>query len=308
MEDYYKILEVNENASPEEIKKSFRKLSLKHHPDKPGGDIEVFKRINEAYSILSDSNERQQYDMKRKFGGRMPGMGGMPGMPGMSFGGGGIPEDLLNHIFGNMGMNINMNQGNNPNIRIFRNGVQVNQNQMRKPVPIVKNIEVTLEEVYNGIKKSVEIERWILEENNTKKMEKVTLYIDIPKGTDNNELIILRNKGNIISENNVGDVKVFIKLKNNTEFIRKGLDLIYRKNLSLKEALCGFKFNINLLNGKTVTINNNENVIKPGYEKGLIGYGMERENSKGNLILSFEIEFPDKIDKTKKEYIMKGLE
>ncbi len=67
MEDYYEILGVPENASEEEIKKAFRELAKKYHPDRPGGDAEKFKKIVEAYRVLSDRKLRQEYDQKRKF-------------------------------------------------------------------------------------------------------------------------------------------------------------------------------------------------------------------------------------------------
>ena len=59
--DYYKVLGVNPNSSQGEIKKAFRQLSLKHHPDR-GGDAEEFKKINEAYHVLIDEDEREKYD------------------------------------------------------------------------------------------------------------------------------------------------------------------------------------------------------------------------------------------------------
>ena len=62
--DYYKLLGVNENSSQDEIKKAFRKLSLKHHPDR-GGDAEEFKKINEAYSTLGDVEKKRMYDMQK---------------------------------------------------------------------------------------------------------------------------------------------------------------------------------------------------------------------------------------------------
>ena len=70
MENYYEILSVPENANNDEIKKSYRKLAMEHHPDK-GGNEEKFKKISEAYDVLSDNNKRQQYDTQRKnpFGG-----------------------------------------------------------------------------------------------------------------------------------------------------------------------------------------------------------------------------------------------
>ena len=63
--DYYKILNVNEKATKEEIKKAYRRLSLQYHPDKPTGDSEKFKQINEAYQTLGNENKRKQYDMSK---------------------------------------------------------------------------------------------------------------------------------------------------------------------------------------------------------------------------------------------------
>ena len=94
----------------------------------------------------------------------------------------------------------------------------------------------------------VDIERWIME-NGNKVFEKETLYIPIPQGIDDNEIILLREKGNVVNENMKGDVKIFVKIENKTEFERKGLDLHYLKRISLKDALCGFTFDINYLNG-----------------------------------------------------------
>ena len=70
MENYYNVLGVNENATQEEIKKTYRKLAMEHHPDK-GGNEETFKKISEAYDVLSDENKKNQYDHQRKnpFGG-----------------------------------------------------------------------------------------------------------------------------------------------------------------------------------------------------------------------------------------------
>lgn len=78
MADYYKILGINKNASEEEIKKAFRRLAHKYHPDKKGGDEKKFKEINEAYQVLSDKNKRAQYD---RFG-RVFSAGGGPAFGG----------------------------------------------------------------------------------------------------------------------------------------------------------------------------------------------------------------------------------
>ena len=89
-----------------------------------------------------------------------------------------------------------------------------------------------------------------------------TLYVSIPAGIDDNEIIVLKGKGNMIDEANKGDIKVFVKIKNNTEFVRNGLDLTYHKTISLKDALCGFSFDLKYIDGRTFKINNgNGNVI-----------------------------------------------
>lgn len=82
--DYYEILGVSRDASQEEIKKAFRKLAQKYHPDKPGGDEKKFKEISEAYSVLSDEKKRKQYDM---FGAAGAGASGASGFGGFDFSG-----------------------------------------------------------------------------------------------------------------------------------------------------------------------------------------------------------------------------
>lgn len=324
--DYYEILGVSESSSSEDIKKAFRKLSLKHHPDK-NGDVNMFKNINEAYQVLGDENKRKEYDTIRKFGG-MPGFPGMGGVGGVGGGVGsshgmpfGIDPNILNMLFGNNGgmggaggaggmpfifrqhtNGSNMN-GMPSNVRIFRNGVEVNMSNqnMRKPVPIVKTVTISLEQAYSGVKLPIEIERWVKEQEeeeeqaNIKKIEKETVYIDIPEGIDNNEIIILKEKGNILSDTNKGDIKLFIKINNTTPFKRNGLDLHYDKDLTLRDALCGFSFKLNFLDGREFNINNRDFVINPGYIKSIPNLGLKRGNMTGSLNIHFKVLFPDKI-------------
>ena len=143
----------------------------------------------------------------------------------------------------------------------------------------------------------MEIERWVLNEN-IKKTEKENIYVTIPKGIDNNEIIFIRNKGNIINENNKGDIKIFIKIKNYSVFTRNGLDLCIKKNISLKQALTGFSFDLDYFNGKKFAINNDGDfIVTPGYKKYIKGLGMVREKNVGDLVIEFEIEFPKSFSK-----------
>ena len=306
--DYYKVLGVNAKSSQGEIKKAFRKLSLKHHPDR-GGDAEEFKKINEAYSTLGDIEKKRMYDMQKNnpfmAGGR--GMDGVDDIFKMFFGGGipGMPPGMQQHMNGMPG-NIHFTTSGfgggipgMPNVQIFRNGRPVNMSQqMSKPPPIIKKINISLEEAYNGINYPIEIDRWIMV-GNEKKNEKEKIYVNIHKGIDNGEIKIVRDKGHVLSDTLKGDVKVFITINNNSgELTRQGLNLLCEKKISLKEALCGFLFEIKHLNGKTYNIKHDKgNIIPPNFVKQINGLGMERNNAKGNLIIKFTIEFPKSLTK-----------
>jgi DnaJ family protein A protein 2 len=132
-----------------------------------------------------------------------------------------------------------------------------------------------------------------LVENGIKKEETETIYVPVPKGVDDNELIILPGKGNALSQTNIGDVKVFIKIINDTGFIRNGLDLILNKTITLKEALCGFSFDLKYIDGRTFKITNGSgNIITNNYNKVIPKMGLTRDEHIGNLIINFTVEFP----------------
>ena len=296
-EDFYAILGVSEEASFDEIKKSYRKLCLQHHPDR-NGDAEVFKKINEAYETLGDTEKKQEYDMSKQ----------NPFMRMNTMGGGeGNIDDLLSKLFfggmmqqqGMGGMHGMMGGGMFPqgsNIHVFRNGVQVNMSrEQEKPQAIIKKLVINMELVLNGGKIPIELERWIIEGEN-KVFENVTLYVDIIKGIDHNEMILLKDEGNVINSKCKGDIKLFIHIKNDTLFERKGLDLLIHKEISLKEALCGFSFELKYINGKVYTINNHAgNIISPEFQKVIQNMGLTRDKHVGNLIIFFHLKFPETI-------------
>ena len=141
----------------------------------------------------------------------------------------------------------------------------------------------------------IDIERWLIHDGH-KIFENETLYVTIPKGVDDGEIVLIKDKGNIAREDCKGDIKIIIKIENNTEFKRSGLDLIYVKTITLKEALCGFTFELKYITDKVYTINNNSgNIISSGYNKIIPNMGFSRDQHIGNLIIMFDIKFPDKL-------------
>tara|TARA_B100001540_G_scaffold311894_2_gene332089 strand:- start:293 stop:712 length:420 start_codon:yes stop_codon:yes gene_type:complete len=127
-------------------------------------------------------------------------------------------------------------------------------------------------------------------------MEKEKIYVNIKKGVDSGEIIIIRNKGNVINETLKGDIKLFIKVENKSNFKREGVNLNFKKEITLKESLTGFKFDIKHINGKTYTINNDSgNIIPSNYIKEIDNLGMSRDGVTGKLIIQFNIIFPEKL-------------
>jgi DnaJ-class molecular chaperone len=310
MTNYYEVLGVEQDAGDAEIKKAYRVLSLKYHPDRNSTEEATTKiqQINEAYEVLSDKGKRNQHDMELRFGPGMGPMGqgmndmndinnifnmvfgqGFPGhggFPGQGFPGqGGFP--------GHGG--IHMSPGG-PEIRIFHSGgggPGFQFHHMARPEPIQKVVQITIAQSFTGCTLPIDVERTVIS-NNTRRSENETVYINIPQGIDDNETVTLHEKGNIINDTK-GEIRITFRIQNNSEFKRKGLDLIYQSKISLKDALCGFSFELVHLNGKRLCLNNNSSptVIKPNYKKVVPNLGMTRESNTGNMIIDFEIEFPE---------------
>jgi len=317
---HYTTLGISENAGQDEIKKAYRSLSLKYHPDRNPNDASAttkFQSISAAFEVLGDQDKKREYDFMRKNTFEGNPFGNVFGNP---FGNEGMDDmnDILSSLFfNNMGgvrMSTHMpNAGFNPpfqgsHIRIFKNGVPIHvQQRPQKPAPIIQHLKINMEQVLNGAQLPVEVERWLIE-NDMKIHEKQTIYVDIPKGIDDGELILLKDNGNIVNDECKGDIKIFIKVENNSSFERRGLDLYIEQHISLKESLCGFSFELKYINNKIYTINNDiGNIIQPEYQKVIPNMGLTRENTKGNLIIHFKVDFPTNLTNEQLEKIKEIL-
>src|SRR3989339_530928 len=150
--DYYNILGVAKDASPEEIKKAFRKLAHQHHPDKEGGDEAKFKELNEAYQVLSDTKKRQAYD---QFG-----EAGVNGQGGFSGGGAGFSginwEDMMRQSGNSGGPGVEFDLGDILG-DFFGNGRRRGSRQKQGGQDIQMDMEIDFIEAVFGIKKTVEL-------------------------------------------------------------------------------------------------------------------------------------------------------
>ena len=192
-EDLYKILGIDHNATQEQIKSAYRKLSMIYHPDRNRNNPEAtakIQKINSTYEILGDEGRRKLYDMKNLRGNMFDERNPVD------------QNDIFNFLNGNVGMQGTQNMRH----------MYFKRNTIQKPVSIVKTIELDIEKAYTGCTLPVEIKRMIVE-GNIQREEMETLYVPIPEGIDDNEIIILKERGNIIDESNKGDLKIFIRIK-----------------------------------------------------------------------------------------------
>lgn len=289
---YYDILDVSKDASSTEIKKAYRMKSLHYHPDRNDSlDAEErMSEINEAYEVLSDPVKKKHYDLEQRFKD-------VPfGYPFMQ-----VPtqtvdeqdiQDLFNTLFGST---THMFQERDlPMEELFSRNPFHKKN--KKPDPITMTLHISLEQAYNGCSLPIEIVRYTVV-GDEKIQEEETVYVDIYEGIDNNEMIVLEKMGNVTEQQVRGDVKITIQIDNESQFQRQGLDLIYTKTLTLKEALCGFSFELLHFDSKKLQCNNNNRItmVKPDTRKVIPKLGMKRGDNRGNLIIAFKVEFPDKL-------------
>jgi len=275
---YFNILNVTHDATLNDIKKAYRLLSIKHHPDKNGNtSSELFNKINDAYSILVRNYDSIKLCEKKQV------------------------NDLVNASSANVSCaNISSTNASCANTMIYKYTNSSYED-------IIINLTLNYNEAYNGCNKPIVVERKIIV-NNVIGHEKETLYVQIPKGIDNNEIITLVNKGNSYVNNGVShsNVKIIILLKPHELFERNGLDILYTKSISLKDALIGFSFMLNHINNKSYNISCSE-IIHFNYEKIINNMGFMRDAFVGNLIIKFNILFPPSLTVDTKKQLAKLL-
>ena len=297
--DYYKLLGVTRDASQKEIKKAFRKLASKYHPDKNPGDKASeakFKEINEANEVLSDPAKRKKYDTlganwetyeqgggarsaytsqggpgagqtffyegdpSEFFGGSRRGESGFSSFFDMFFGGSGGPESFSPYE----------SQGR-------RRQSSVPGRDLEAELPI------TLLEAYQGSSKTFEL--------NGKK-----LRIRIKPGSYNGQKLRLKGKGLVGKHGSHGDLIINLNVKPDSQYQRVGDDLIYQADIDLYTAILGGKIKVRTMS-EMIQV-----TVPPGSKQGktlrLKSKGMPRYGMKdifGNLLVKINIVFPENL-------------
>ena len=345
--ELYDILGVSRSSSEQEIKKSYRKLAMKYHPDRnkaPEAETK-FKKISMAYDVLSDKEKKEKYD---NFG-----------LEGLQSGGGGPnPFDIFSNLF----------RGGGGGGGMFNHPFARNQPRKKRTKDRSEVIEVKLEDIYNesilnmnyskkvvcnicsglGTMSKEKIQvckicngngrimriiqvgpnmisqsqetcsscmgkgKYINDEDkcgicNGNKLisETKQLKLALKNTFKHEEKIVFKGESDQdIGVDEYGDLVLILKFKLHSSFkIINNYDLFIEKEISLAEAICGFILKLDHLDGKDITIYVNT-IINPYSNKKIVRKGL---NSTGDLIIKFNIKFPEKLNSERKLYIAKLL-
>jgi DnaJ-class molecular chaperone len=175
-----------------------------------------------------------------------------------------------------------------------------------KPPSIHVEVALDLEQVLSGCVVPITFERFVVRPHDQRRIpEHRTIEVAIQAGVEDGEVIVLPDVGNMIADM-AGDLKIMVQIVPHAVFQRDGLNLVYTKTVSLKEALCGFSFDIPLLNQRILTIKNVVppiRIVYPGMEQVCPGYGLSRGGQTGSLIIRFQITFPVELEDTVRQQL-----
>ena len=285
-EDYYKILEVSKKASDKEIKKAYRKLAMKYHPDHAKGDKSAedkFKQISEAYAVLSDKEKRRQYDQFGSAGFHQR-FSQEDIFRGSDF------SDILRE-FGFGGGNFSGGRGGGSRFSFGSGspfGSFSRQPSQSKGSDLVYELPLTLREVTTGTNKVVNFQH-------KGRSEKMT--VKIPKGMISGKKLRIAGKGEPSAHGGPpGDLFVQAKVLEDPEFRAESYDLSMTREVKVSEAILGTQINILTLDGKELSLK-----IPPGTnhrtKMRIPGQGLPhmRGSGRGDIFIHVHISTPKKL-------------
>ena len=308
--DYYGLLGLKRCCTDLEIKKAFRKLILQFNPERQKDESvrALFVAIAEAYDCLSDPFRRAIYDQYGEEGLKK-------GVPG--------PEDFIQpyiyhgdplrtyrEFFGTESPYADLLDVLIHPLPLY--SLPEGRGVRRKEEPLRRKLYLTLNEIFHGGLKRIKIQRYEFSscDETTTVMKEKLLDIHVKPGLPERTVFKFVEEGDQDPTTIPADLILVTEDRPHPEFVRKGLDLITEKTVTLEDALIGCSIKVNTLDRKTLTIPITQ-VISPSYEKVVENEGMPSVDDigiRGNLIIRFNIEFPDYLPGTSKDMIRRALQ
>lgn len=306
--DYYEVLGVKKDSSTQDIKKAYRKMAMKYHPDRNKGDKEAeekFKKISEAYAVLSDPEKRKQYDTFGESGFQQRysqedifrgfdlgdilkefGLGGLGGGFRAS-GGQGSPFETFFYQSGGPGTGRTS----------YRTGAQ----QPVKGSDLTYELSVSLQEILNGSEKTISLRR----ENRTENVS-----VKIPKGIKSGQKLRLAGKGSPSPFGGPpGDLFLIINEQPHPVFTREGDNLVVEQRIPYSKACLGSEISVQSLEGKKLKVKVPAG-IQPHSKLRLKGHGLPagKTGGRGDIYVKINVDVPRSISDEQKKLIKKLAE
>lgn len=288
MKDYYSVLGINKGASGDEIKKAYRKLAMKYHPDRNEGDSKAeskFKEISEAYAVLSDTKKRREYDQSGSEGFHQ------------KFSQEDIFRDFdINEILKGFGFG---SSSGNPSQGGFSGGGFENPFQRHHrpnptPPPLIKELSISFEEAALGAQRNISISR-------NGKVEETS--VKIPPGITDATILRLKGKGHVNPDGgNQGDLHLKIRVLPHPLFRRESHNIVIDTEIKLTDAILGTTIEVETLNGiKGVK-------IPPGTQNNaklrLKGVGLKTTSgTRGDQLVNIKVVIPKNLTEEQKKHI-----
>jgi curved DNA-binding protein len=311
--DYYQLLGVGRDASPDEIKKAYRKLALKYHPDKAKGDKKVaeekFKQISEAYAVLSNPEKRKEYDQfgSQVFRQKFTQEDIFKGADFNDMFDFGLSEGIFSRLFGGLGGGRRGGAGGRTRVFRFGGGGPQGFGGQAPPMPgedLQVEMPITLHEMAFGTEKVVALPT-------NGQVDKIN--VKIPPGALPGRRLRVSGKGRPGPMGGPpGDLYVKLREVEHPVFKREGSDLYVDRHIKVTEAILGTKVTVPTLDGKTMSLK-----VPPGTQSHtkmrLKNYGLPQANGKtrGDQFVRIIVDTPASLNKKQKtlveEMVKEGL-